>query len=128
MCVKGNLPNSGVFIWVPSTQLAGGDDYAIQVTSSDPNTSNYSAKFRIISNGPGIKGTTVEPSTTRTVGPSPLHTGIIPTYTGAEITTTDNAAAPAATTESSGAANEMKLCGFVAAVFVAVAGGAAVLV
>lgn len=113
---------------MPSTQLAGGEDYAIQITSLDPDTSNYSAKFKIDSDGPGIKGTTVEPSTTRTVGASPSRTGIIPTYTGAEITPTDGAAAPAETDSGSGAASELKWGSFAAAFFAAVAGGAAVLV
>ncbi|KAI5810773.1 Ser-Thr-rich glycosyl-phosphatidyl-inositol-anchored membrane family-domain-containing protein [Pyronema omphalodes] len=93
--IAKDLPNNGAFIWVPSPQLKGDVDYAIQIWSKNPDTSNYSAQFVIDSNGPGIQGTTVVPSTTRAVA-TPTRTGAVPTYTGAETTDIPTAAAAAA--------------------------------
>lgn len=90
-----DLPNNGAFIWVPSPQLKGDVDYAIQIWSKNPDTSNYSAQFVIDSNGPGIQGTTVVPSTTRAVA-TPTRSGAVPTYTGAETTDIPTAAAASA--------------------------------
>lgn len=82
--IAANLPNNGAFIWVPSERLAGAVDYAIHILSKDPDTSNYSAQFKIDSNGPGIKGTTVVPSTTRSVAASKTAMSNVPKYTGTE--------------------------------------------
>jgi len=87
--IATNLPNTGAFLWVPSTEYKGDTDYSIQITSETPDTSNYSARFTIKSNGKGIPPqTTLLPSTTRPVAHTAIKTGSsIPTYTG-------NAAAP----------------------------------
>ncbi|KAI5850758.1 hypothetical protein BZA05DRAFT_62777 [Tricharina praecox] len=82
--IASGLPNTGAFIWVPSTELAGDDDYSIQIQSQDPDTKNFSAVFKIASNGPGIKGTTIVPSTTRTVAGASATISGVPTYTGAD--------------------------------------------
>ncbi|KAF8243840.1 hypothetical protein K440DRAFT_611288 [Wilcoxina mikolae CBS 423.85] len=122
--IAKDLPNSGVFIWVPSKELAGDADYAIQVTSSNPNTSNYSAQFKIDSNGPGIKGTTVVPSTTRSVA-TPSFSGSVPTYTG----TSEPSASSAVETKAPNSGAEGVVVGFGSVVvgFVGVLAGAMLL-
>jgi len=78
--IADKLPNNGAFIWIPSTELEGASDYAIQVVSEDPLTSNYSPRFKIDSNGAGLpKSTTILPSTTRSASISIQPTA---TYTG----------------------------------------------
>ncbi|KAF8534592.1 Ser-Thr-rich glycosyl-phosphatidyl-inositol-anchored membrane family-domain-containing protein [Trichophaea hybrida] len=122
--IAKDLPNSGVFIWVPSKELAGDTDYAIQITSSNPNTSNYSAQFKIDSNGPGIKGTTVVPSTTRSVA-TPSFSGSVPTYTGTSEPSTSSAVETKA--PNSGAEGVMVGVESVLVAFVGVLAGAMLL-
>lgn len=99
--IAEQLPNNAsAFIWYPSTELQGGTDYAIEITSDDPPTSNYSAQFKIVSNGPGIKGKPIEPSTTRSVY-VPLQTDI-PTYTGSQSAPMPTYSSTTTTTSNSG--------------------------
>ncbi|TGZ82304.1 hypothetical protein EX30DRAFT_348160 [Ascodesmis nigricans] len=85
--IAENLPNQGAFIWTPSTDLAAGADYAIQILSEDPLTSNYCPRFHIDSNGKGIPASkTLKPETTVPVSATRSMTA---TYTG-------NAAKPTA--------------------------------
>jgi hypothetical protein len=75
------LPNTGIFIWIPSPDLSGDTDYSIQIESDDPATENYSAKFRIDSEGKGITMSTVMPTTTFAATAS-VTGSAVPTYTG----------------------------------------------
>jgi len=72
--IASNLPNNGAYIWVPTSQLKGDTDYAIQIISANPETVNFSARFKIDSNGPGITSTTLMPTTTRSVSASKTKT------------------------------------------------------
>jgi hypothetical protein len=82
-----NLPNNGAFIWTPSKQLEGSDDYAIQILSEEPLTSNYSPQFRIDSDGEGIPAqTTLQPTATVAVSTTVKMTA---TYTGTASKPTD---------------------------------------
>lgn len=119
-----NLPNNGVFIWVPSKQLSGDHDYAIEIKSSGPETQNFSALFKIISSGPGIKGTTVVPSTTRAA--TATYTGSVAVYTGSEASATDDAD-PSNLNKSAAGSKFAGLSMLVAAAVGMVAGGMLVL-
>ena len=117
---------------MPSKELEGGSDYAIQITSDDPETSNYSAQFKIDSKGKGIQSTTIVPSTTRavTAAAMTMSGGSIPTYTGnSKAVVTDEATASGVPFE--GAAVKVGGSGIVAAgvaaLFGVVAGGMLVL-
>lgn len=82
-----NLPNNGAFLWTPSPQLAGDEDYAIQIVSSDPLTSNYSPQFKIESDGEGIApSSTIQPTVTKAVNSTVKPTA---TYTGTASKPTD---------------------------------------
>jgi len=100
--IADNLPNNGAFIWVPATQLAGGDDYAIEISSDTPVTTNYSPKFKIDSNGKGFT-TTVEPSTTRSVSVS--KTLVASTATAGALITSGTGSDKAVATGSGDAAS-----------------------
>jgi len=58
LTITTRLPNVGLYFWTPKKELAGGDDYTIEIVSHDPESSNFSAKFTVNSNGPGITATT----------------------------------------------------------------------
>ncbi|KAA8901314.1 hypothetical protein FN846DRAFT_123380 [Sphaerosporella brunnea] len=126
------LPNVGLFIWEPSTELAGGSDYSIEVTSHDPAVNNYSAKFKIDSNGAGIKpSTTIQPTTTYAISASKTGGGAA-SYASATDDASAASGAPAAEVSTfKGAAGKTQLESWVvmgAAAFAGlVAGGAVVL-
>jgi len=73
--IADNLPNNGAFIWVPSPDLKGSTDYAVQIISANPETNNFSPRFKINSNGKGISSTTLMPSTTRVATATAKATG-----------------------------------------------------
>ena len=103
---------------MPSTQLAGALDYAIEIKSSDPTTQNFSALFKISSNGPGIKGTTVVPTTTRPVA---SYTGSVAKYTGGSESANSDESSIKAADEKSGSGN-VAFSIFVAGAFCMVSG------
>lgn len=91
--IAEDYPNQGAFIWTPPTELEGANDYAVQILSENPLTSNYSPRFRIESNGKGLpKSTTIRPTATISVSATRSATA---TYTG-------TAARPTATEDLSG--------------------------
>jgi len=73
--IASNLPNNGAFIWVPSKDLKGSVDYAVLIISANPETNNFSPRFKINSNGKGISSTTLMPSTTRVATATAHATG-----------------------------------------------------
>lgn len=78
--IAEKYPNQGAFIWTPPTELEGANDYAIQILSEEPLTSNYSPRFRIESNGKGLpKSAPLKPTVTVAVTATRSATA---TYTG----------------------------------------------
>lgn len=85
------IPNSGAYEWTPTTKLAAGTNYAIQIVAAG--TENYSAKFTIKSSGEGVpvSKAPVPSSSTTTSSKAASSTG------GSSVTTVKNNT----TTESS---------------------------
>lgn len=78
--IAENLPNQGAFIWTPPAELARGDDYAIQIVTEEPLTSNYCPRFHIDSDGTGIPPKkTLLPQSTVAIASTKMATA---TYTG----------------------------------------------